>query len=272
MSKSDPSEVTPEIANQAAFGDSTVVKAYSGEQPWLFPAERKILTALKSEVAGLPILDVGVGGGRTTPFMLELSSDYLGVDYSPAMIAACRKAHPGVTFETADARDMVRLREGRFGLVFFSFNGIDCVGHEDRLKVIDQAYRLLRPGGFFLFSAHNLRSPRIMPWHRHPYHEGWRPGGMVRNAVDFFRNHFNYLRLKGSESFGSGHAVVVDMMHHFRFLIYYVDPAEQVRQLTQRGFADALVFDKQGHERSLDHPSLGESLHVYYLVRRPPGT
>ena len=42
-------------------------------------------------VRGQPILDLGVGGGRTVPLLRAVSSDYVAVDYTPAMGEACRR-------------------------------------------------------------------------------------------------------------------------------------------------------------------------------------
>ena len=41
-----------------------------------------------------PILDIGVGAGRTTQLLRAISRDYVGIDDSPAMVEMCRAAHP----------------------------------------------------------------------------------------------------------------------------------------------------------------------------------
>ena len=61
---------------------------------------------------GMKILDVGVGGGRTTRYLAALASHYVGIDYAPAMISACREKFPDLEF---------------------------CVGHADDLKEFDRA-------------------------------------------------------------------------------------------------------------------------------------
>src|SRR5690606_12109488 len=107
------------------------------------------------EMAGKRILDIGVGGGRTTPYLLDVSRDYIGVDYAPKMIKKCRAQYPSVTFEVCDARDLSHFGPASFDLIFFSFNGIDYVDHADRIKILCEVRRVLTDQGAFVFSAHN---------------------------------------------------------------------------------------------------------------------
>ncbi len=74
------------------------------------------------------------------------------------MIAAANERlgdEPNVELTEGDARDLSPL-EGQFDFILFSFNGIDAVSPEDRLRVLDQVRAKLKPGGLFQFSAHSL--------------------------------------------------------------------------------------------------------------------
>ena len=144
-------------ANQNACGDPAVVGCYAGSGAHLFASEKVILSRMANEVRGRRILDLGVGGGRTNPHLLELTADYLGVDDSPELIAACQAKFPGVRFEQGDARALEILGEGTFDPVFFSFNGIDHFSHPERQQILAQVMHVLKPGGLFWFSSHNLR-------------------------------------------------------------------------------------------------------------------
>ena len=44
-----------------------------------------------------------------------------------------------------------------FDLAWFSFNGIDYVATAGRVRILEEVRRILRPGGTFCFSSHNLR-------------------------------------------------------------------------------------------------------------------
>jgi SAM-dependent methyltransferase len=110
------------------------------------------------------ILDLGVGGGRTTPYLSGCASRYVGIDFSEEMIEACRAKFPKLQFEVADASDLSLFDEGSFDAIVFSFNGLDNLTSDDkRLQCLRECHRLLRQGGVFIFSSHNPRS-LILGW------------------------------------------------------------------------------------------------------------
>ncbi len=210
--------------------------------------------------AGL-VLDIGVGAGRTTEALAARAGTYLGLDYAPAMVAACTQrfaARPELRFAVGDARDLKDIADHSVAAAVFSFNGIDSVGHADRLQVFAAVARVLQPGGLWLFSAHN----RV--FHSIPRGPGWtwtlRPRGLARQAVMWW----NHLRLRGHTVETAEYALVNDIAHHFASLFYYIDRDAQVAQLARAGFADIQVFDSTGAPATGDtrsHP------HLHYASR-----
>ena len=105
------------------------------------------------------ILDLGCGTGRTGFALYDKGyENILACDISPHMIAAARQyaaAHQyPLEFAIADARAL-NYNDASFDTVFFSYNGIMMIpGFEDRLKVFQEARRLLKPGGRFIFSSY----------------------------------------------------------------------------------------------------------------------
>jgi SAM-dependent methyltransferase len=107
---------------------------------------------------GTDILDLGVGGGRTTGPLMSLARRYVGVDNAPEMIQTCRARFPGAEFDVDDAARLDRFDDDSFDAVVFSFNGIDYL-HPDRARheCVRASARILRPGGVFIFSSHAPR-------------------------------------------------------------------------------------------------------------------
>lgn len=108
---------------------------------------------------GMTVLDLGVGGGRTTAYLSRIASHYVGVDYSEAMIRACRRKFPDLDFRLADASDLSMFEDAFFDAIVFSFNGLDAViPHEKRARCLRECCRVMRAAGTFIFSSHNPRS------------------------------------------------------------------------------------------------------------------
>jgi len=148
--------------NLGIYRAPEIVAHYAGLS-YLTAAERLLFeTHIKP---GAALLDLGVGGGRTTPYLSSVASTYVGVDYSEEMVRVCRTKYPLLQFEVADASDLSAFASGSFDAIVFSFNGIDyLVPDEKRHQCLRECHRLLKPGGTLIFSSHNPRS-LVVGWH-----------------------------------------------------------------------------------------------------------
>jgi SAM-dependent methyltransferase len=88
----------------------------------LLPAERVHLEIYRDRIESRRVLDLGCGGGRTSPWLHALASYYLGLDYSSKLIELCRVHQPEFAFKQGNARDLVALGDASFDFVLFSYN------------------------------------------------------------------------------------------------------------------------------------------------------
>jgi ubiquinone/menaquinone biosynthesis C-methylase UbiE len=128
-------------------------------------AELSYLTACEQSLfgeyirPGTAILDLGVGGGRTTPYLSGKASRYVGIDYAPKMIEVCRQKYPGLEFRVAEASDLSCFEDGAFEVIVCAFNGMDYVmPDEARASCLKECHRVLKAAGILLFSSHNPRA------------------------------------------------------------------------------------------------------------------
>src|SRR5580704_12997780 len=145
--------------NRETWRDPSTVRWYRKSEGWTDPGERAALGHVAAAAKDQPILDLGVGGGRTVPLLRAISRDYTAIDYTPELVEACKARYPDVHVLHGDARDLSRFAERSFQLAVFSFNGIDAVNSDDRITILREVHRVLRPGGVFVFSAHNREGP-----------------------------------------------------------------------------------------------------------------
>lgn len=104
--------------------------------------EQALLAQIGPALGTMDMLDIGVGGGRTTRHFAPLARTYLGVDYSAAMIARCKLEFPSFRFAVADARRLDFAADESYDLVLFSYNGIDHLDQRERTTALTEMRRL----------------------------------------------------------------------------------------------------------------------------------
>lgn len=152
-------------ANRRVYSSREVVAHYAALE-YLTECERLLFaTYIKP---GMRILDLGVGGGRTTSHLAADASRYVGLDSSAEMVRVCQRKFPGLEFVRADAADLSMFRDCSFDAVVMAFNGLDyVVPKENRLRCLAEVRRVLRSPGTFIFSSHNPRCIIARPgWNR----------------------------------------------------------------------------------------------------------
>jgi SAM-dependent methyltransferase len=116
---------------------------------------------------GLPqdghLVDVGCGSGRLArPMSQWLKGTYLGIDLVPDLVAHARKiaARPDWRFEVIDHIGIPEA-DGRADMVCF-FSVLTHLLHEQSYWYLEEAKRVLKPGGRIVFSFLEFREPAHM--------------------------------------------------------------------------------------------------------------
>jgi SAM-dependent methyltransferase len=238
-----------DLLNRATWAKASSRRWLDGISAFTDPGERAGYDYVAERVRGRPILDLGVGTGRTIEAFRALSSDYVGIDYLPSMVEASRRQHPDARVELGDARSLADQSSNCYALVNFSFNGIDAVSPADRQLVLRSVHRVLAPGGLFFFSTLNLDGPayRRRPWQLdiqltlNPARLAVRLGRtLVRASIDLY----NWMQIRDGGERGPGFAVAPLSAHNYRVLVHYTTLHRQLAELAEAGFAGSpLVFD-----------------------------
>jgi ubiquinone/menaquinone biosynthesis C-methylase UbiE len=153
--------------------NSPELTAHYSSLNYLTPCERRLFDEYLSP--GMSILDLGVGGGRTTPYLSSLAGRYVGADYAAEMVSACQKKFPNLEFENVNAADLSMFATSSFDAVVMAFNGIDSIFcDESRHQALREIHRVLKKTGVVIFSSHNMRSIFVRP--------SWNPQRLARLA------------------------------------------------------------------------------------------
>lgn len=249
--------------NRQTMKSSADVYAGYDELGW---QEKLALESVAELVRNKRILDIGVGGGRTTAALLELSENYIGVDYVQEMVDRCRNRFPAVRFEHADARAMPQFPDHSFDFIVFAWAGICMVDHAGRLAILAEIRRLLAPGGVFLFSTYNRNSPEHAQQFVFPeFSPTVNPLKLLlrsaRFSVDTAHRLRNRLRFKPLEVATAEYSIINDKCHNYQTMLYYITLDEQLKQLARFGFAEnPTVFAVDGSQVKTDNGKLGDSL------------
>jgi ubiquinone/menaquinone biosynthesis C-methylase UbiE len=215
-------------------------------------AEAEALKKVADEVRDQPILDLGFGGGRTVEPLMQISNDYIGLDYAEEMVDVCRSLFPGVDFRHGDARDLSQFDDNSFAMVVFSCEGICMVDHQGRMAILAEVLRVLKPGGIFMFSTMNQESDYHTRGFQFPdFQVSLNPARLVVRGARFTHGTVNGLvnrmNNKRRELRSQEFSIINDVYHDYSTMIYYISLANQRKQLDAVGFqSQAMAFDLNG--------------------------
>jgi len=147
------------------FSGPAAVRQYTADATAGFWDSEKILVE-KYFTPGSSVLDIGCGTGRTTIPLFKAGYKVVGVDLTPKFIEIAKDVakHQGKPFGSAQGKQIdyrvgdatkLELGDASFEYAIFSFNGwAQIPGREERLKALREIFRILKPGGYFIFTTH----------------------------------------------------------------------------------------------------------------------
>ncbi len=256
-------------SNETLYGLADVAEGYA-QQSDLQPAEETIRRKMLPLLPTGRMLDIGVGGGRTTIHFAKQVSEYVGTDYVESMVTVCEQrfsdypAH--VSFQVCDARAMEEFETDSFDFVLFSYNGIDSVSHEDRRLILEEMRRVGKPGGYVAFSTHNMNSVRDMFAFR--WMISLNPKRIRRTVKRLLLRFFYNRHVRKDALRTAPYLRLHDEAHKGKVINHYIRPTMQVEQLKEL-FAEVQVFSSVTGVEMEDATELknNQDAWLYYLCR-----
>ena len=116
--------------------------------------DRPAMLELIGRVAGLEVLDAGCGPGLYAEELVRRGARVTGVDASPEMVELARaRVGAHATFRVHDlAEPLAWAADGSFDLAVMAL----VIHHvDDRVALLREVHRVLRPGGHLVVSTHH---------------------------------------------------------------------------------------------------------------------
>jgi SAM-dependent methyltransferase len=140
-----------------SFSSENSVKKYTHDvEAGLWDSENILIDRYFAK--GSSVLDLGCGVGRTTIPLFDKGYKVVGVDVTPTFIAGAKdvaaRQNKQIDFRVGDATHL-EFANNAFDNALFSFNGWTMIPtKEARLEAAREVYRVLKPGGCYIFTAH----------------------------------------------------------------------------------------------------------------------
>ena len=260
------------------------------KRDYLDKAETQIIQDLRNFLPKFNMLDMGVGGGRTTRYFLPMVNSYIGADYAPNMIVECKKKFKNKKiFEVLDVRNMDKFSDNMFDFVLFSYNGIDSFDLKDRDIALKEIKRVLRNGSYFAFSSHNINWEGLYSLFKikniyeklinksHIPDSGKSANNFFFKSIVFLKAIFINIRLNiqnkslnirfhidslRKEGFGR----LTDNSLNGKVSIIYMSYKSQIKKLTELGFINISAYSINGI-KTKDEVELNKGGWIYYLCQ-----
>jgi SAM-dependent methyltransferase len=265
---------SPKVGANAAFQHDSnariyrlgrTARHYQGDI-LLTRAETLLLLKHQPAFVDKDVLDIGVGTGRTTIYLAPLARRYQAVDYSPAMVTRFKQNFTDVPIALADMTDLGAFADASFDFVLATNNVFCAVGHEARLRTLQEIRRLLRPSGMLVFSSHNRNDVHGLGRYFRPEFDR-NPLKQLVLAARWCVASFNHARLAHRQLFTDEYAIVNDEAHGGTMLHYYISPDRQRSQLAASGFELLEMYDRWG-KLLTPGDSAARSQWVFYVAKR----
>lgn len=147
------------------FETAEVVADYARavDEVGLWESEKAVILPLLEKSAR--ILELGCGAGRIGINLARLGyENVLSTDFSENMVkvanAIIERDGLNMSAQVCDATD-IALPDASFDAVIFGFNGLMQIPKaENRLRAMEEIFRVLRRGSKFVFTTHDRKTPR----------------------------------------------------------------------------------------------------------------
>ncbi len=117
------------------------------------PKDQEMLLRFSQEIGDRrPVWDFGCGPGNTAKYLSNLGVEISGLDLSEKILEQARAVHPEINFRKGNILDLEFENDSIAGVA--AFYAIVHFTKEQAGRAFREVFRVLQPGGIFLFTYH----------------------------------------------------------------------------------------------------------------------
>ena len=146
--------IADELLEQTRQNYDSFAESFSRTRDYVWPEFKKLIGGYAK--SGDKVLDIGCGNGRLYPLFQEIGADYVGADNSKNLIGIAQNKFSTGKFIVGDALGLP-FADGSFDAVVSLAVVHHIPSREYRQKFFQEAARVLKPGGYFIAAAWDLR-------------------------------------------------------------------------------------------------------------------
>ncbi|MHA2006083.1 MAG: class I SAM-dependent methyltransferase [Promethearchaeota archaeon] len=181
------------------------------------------------DISNLKGLDIGCGEGYNTRITARKGANLIAIDISKIFIKYAKQSEKqeplGIKYQVASATELP-FPDNYFDFAIATMSLMDMAENE---KAISEAYRVIKPGGFFQFSIlHPCFAANDWVWIRNE--EGKKTGFVVK---DYFKRYHGEL---DEWIFGAAPIEITEKMKRFRIPRFTRTLSEWLNILIEEGF------------------------------------
>ncbi|MCX7778744.1 MAG: methyltransferase domain-containing protein [Patescibacteria group bacterium] len=152
-------EIAQRILEETKKNYEKIAEQFSQTRQWPWGVMKLFLAYLND---GDKILDIGCGNGRLYDLLKEKSIEYVGIDNSERLVEMAKKKFPMTRSEflVMDALNL-EFRDEEFDAVFMIAVLPHLPSQKLQIKVLSEAYRVLKIDGYLFLTCWNLWQPKL---------------------------------------------------------------------------------------------------------------
>ena len=181
------------------------------------------------DIANLKGLDIGCGEGYNTRIAAKMGAVMTAIDISKVFIEYAKEAEQkeplGIKYKVASGTELP-LTENHFDFAMATMSIMDMVDNE---KALSEAFRVIKPGGFFQFSiTHPCSAPSGYEWIRNE--DGKKIGFIMK---DYFKQFNGEIE---EWIFGAAPKEITETMRKFKIPHFTRTLSDWLNLLIEKGF------------------------------------